>query len=544
MSLTNSLIQFDPIVTGSSTDLGPSVIAYYDRLSTSIDSNSNSSDSVYLSTATLHSEPLPTHPNTSLKSESTERLPVAIPPINAATSTPTKHRNFRVLSHNVQRMISHTNVTVDEINDIEQFGTPTAISTPSLKPTSKRQPTIIGSKQIKHPPIHLPLSKNICKLTQAQGNELVDAFDAIIGDLPDDVKTPTNLTDSSIHDPNRTPTNKTHSFLFENGYRDRAKPLPHASALTSIDERKVPKSTKIRKIAERLQTARSNNAAVSLEKIGNKMVKKSSSTGGANESDSSDDQFEDCIAEASNVYVNVPKTSQIVRANNGTTDVKVDDDAKSPNADNNVSAMTGSDVTMEKEPTEAPVTISEHSPRTSPSAKPKKLIFAVDTADGKPTTTTVHPQQLVIPDLARLKHRPLSASSICSTSSTSSSGSERLAGKHNVSYLASVESLADESELANSGLTLCERACMEIIDSEKSYVDDLGQVIKGYLADWKEGACLRTDELRVLFSNIEKVYAFNSVLLEQLVAAGSDPIGIAKCFVELKDRFDVYTTYW
>lgn len=524
------------IIPGSSTDLAPSVIAYYDRLSTSIDSNSNSSDSVNLSTATLHGEPLPAHPNTSLKTESTQRLPVTSPPSN--TSTPTKHRNFRVLSHNVQRMISHTSATVDECTDIEQLGTPTAISTPNPKSTSKRPSSTIGIKQIKHPPIHLPLSKNTCKLTQAQGNELVDAFDAITGDLPDDRKTPTNLIED--HDTNKTPINKNRSFLFENGYRDRAKPLSDGSspALTSIDERKGPKSTKIRKIVERLQAARSNNAALSAEKSGNKMVKKSNRSTGAEESDSSDDQFVDCIAEASNMYVNVPKTSQNAPSDSGKTELK-DDEERTPPPKADIEELSG--VTVEKEPTDKP--ISKHSPRTSPSAKPKKLLFAADTVDGKPTTT-VHPQQLVIPDLARLKHRPLSASSICSTSSTSSSGSERLAGKHGVSYLASVESLADESELVNSGLTLCERACMEIIDSEKSYVDDLGQVIKGYLADWKEGACLRTDELRILFSNIEKVYAFNSVLLEQLVAAGSDPVGIARCFVELKDRFDVYTTYW
>ena len=90
---------------------------------------------------------------------------------------------------------------------------------------------------------------------------------------------------------------------------------------------------------------------------------------------------------------------------------------------------------------------------------------------------------LMLPDIAKLKHRPLSSSSICSTSSSSSSssGTDHINGKLNTSYLASIESLADEHDLTDphSGMTVFERACMEIVDSERSYVNDLGEVIRG-----------------------------------------------------------------
>lgn len=90
---------------------------------------------------------------------------------------------------------------------------------------------------------------------------------------------------------------------------------------------------------------------------------------------------------------------------------------------------------------------------------------------------------LMLPEIAKLKHRPLSSSSICSTSSSSSSGSDHLNGKLTTSYLASVESLADQSENElmdpHSGMSVFERASMEICDSERSYVEDLGQVIRG-----------------------------------------------------------------
>ncbi|XP_039953560.1 uncharacterized protein LOC120770289 isoform X1 [Bactrocera tryoni] len=153
----------------------------------------------------------------------------------------------------------------------------------------------------------------------------------------------------------------------------------------------------------------------------------------------------------------------------------------------------------------------------------------------------------MLPEIAKLKHRPLSSSSICSTSSSSSSGSDHLNGKLATSYLASVESLADQSENElmdpHSGMTVLERAMLEIVDSERSFVEDLGQVIKGYLSDWRERACLRYDELKILFSNIEEIYEFNSTLLKQLINSGMDPGKIAKCFIELRERFDVYTTY-
>ncbi|SPP75582.1 uncharacterized protein LOC117592698 [Drosophila guanche] len=159
-------------------------------------------------------------------------------------------------------------------------------------------------------------------------------------------------------------------------------------------------------------------------------------------------------------------------------------------------------------------------------------------------------------ELARLNNRPLSSSSICSTSSSSSSGSDQLLhGKHTAtSYLASVESLAEsENELGDPHhhhhphhtvtMSVLERASLEIIDSERSFVEDLGQVIKGYLLDWKERACLRINELQILFANIEEIYEFNSQLLQRLINSGMEPGRIARCFIDLRDGFDVYTTY-
>ncbi|XP_017865603.1 PREDICTED: uncharacterized protein LOC108615559 isoform X1 [Drosophila arizonae] len=178
-------------------------------------------------------------------------------------------------------------------------------------------------------------------------------------------------------------------------------------------------------------------------------------------------------------------------------------------------------------------------------------------AESLDTLTDIKPKYPPrLSELTRLNNRPLSSSSICSTSSSSSSGSDQLLnGKlAATSYLASVESLAEsENELGDhhhhhhpshtNPMSVLERACLEIVDSERSFVEDLGQVIKGYLLDWKERACLRTDELQILFANIEEIYEFNSLLLQQLINSGMDPGRIAKCFIDLRDRFNVYTTY-
>ncbi|XP_050096288.1 uncharacterized protein LOC126578090 isoform X2 [Anopheles aquasalis] len=181
---------------------------------------------------------------------------------------------------------------------------------------------------------------------------------------------------------------------------------------------------------------------------------------------------------------------------------------------------------------------------------------------------------LMTPSTPVLNSRPLSASSIGSSySSTSTSSTGSSLGSENLlpggrkcssapSYQASVESLADHSEpepppiggsvagttmvgagITSTGLTMCERAVREIIESESSYVKDLGQVIRGYLEDWKERACLKPDQLKVLFSNIQEIYDFNFKLLNRLHEAKGDPAKISNCFIDLHAGFSCYTSY-
>ncbi|KAG4067613.1 hypothetical protein HA402_005385 [Bradysia odoriphaga] len=349
----------------------------------------------------------------------------------------------------------------------------------------------IGSLKNKH--TNIPLSKNTCKLTQA-GNELVDTLDSKLFSSCDSLNDPVekkrlSKTISSGHEPP-----------------------------------KVAKSSNILKIIQRLQSVNGSQTDDEIEESGSMSTSEVNSING---------HQSEPLAEAVNYFVKIP------------TDLAEVENFKNLQLSDVNGDLVKSEETVPSQPTIESIlengckshsNQNEHEDLTT-----QRVSLPKDVTESPFNNKT----SLTIPDIARLKHRPLSASSICSTSSSSSSGSENSASKIGVSYLASVESLADhsENELISGNMTLCERACREIIDSEKTYVDDLGQVIKGYLQDWKERACLKLDELKTLFSNIEDVFDFNSILLKQLLNSGTDPVKIAKCFLSMKDRFDAYTVY-
>nr|XP_049707782.1 uncharacterized protein LOC110371445 isoform X1 [Helicoverpa armigera] len=176
--------------------------------------------------------------------------------------------------------------------------------------------------------------------------------------------------------------------------------------------------------------------------------------------------------------------------------------------------------------------------------------------------------------------RPLSMSSIASSSSTSSSGVQNKGGV-NSAYLASIESLDDHSDAdmtsANGsnnfvnnagimtasaseertsqdtpraqlvdelpGLSQLERVCAEIVQTEIVYVEDLRQVVEGYLHVWRREVAFSDEQLSELFNNIEDIYNFNRSLCAELNTCRLDATCIARCFVKNTAGFSVYTSY-
>ncbi|XP_058809718.1 uncharacterized protein LOC131674914 [Phymastichus coffea] len=93
--------------------------------------------------------------------------------------------------------------------------------------------------------------------------------------------------------------------------------------------------------------------------------------------------------------------------------------------------------------------------------------------------------------------------------------------------------------------TPVERVLLEILITEAEYVDNLRQVIQGYLIIWRNDptSLIGEHELNGLFSNIEDIYEFNSNFLSALDASGLDPVAVANNFVEHNAGFKVYTEY-
>ncbi|XP_055519628.1 pleckstrin homology domain-containing family G member 3-like [Leucoraja erinacea] len=89
-----------------------------------------------------------------------------------------------------------------------------------------------------------------------------------------------------------------------------------------------------------------------------------------------------------------------------------------------------------------------------------------------------------------------------------------------------------------------ERVVREIVETERAYVRDLKSIVEDYLGciiDCGE-LPLQPDEVNTLFCNIEDIYQFNSELLDDLERS-KDPIGVAECFVDRSEEFDIYTLY-
>uniref|UniRef100_A0A8C8VXF8 Pleckstrin homology domain containing, family G (with RhoGef domain) member 2 n=1 Tax=Peromyscus maniculatus bairdii TaxID=230844 RepID=A0A8C8VXF8_PERMB len=89
-----------------------------------------------------------------------------------------------------------------------------------------------------------------------------------------------------------------------------------------------------------------------------------------------------------------------------------------------------------------------------------------------------------------------------------------------------------------------ERVAKEIVETERAYVRDLRSIVEDYLGPLMDGRALglSTEQVATLFANIEDIYEFSSELLEDLEGSSSAG-GIAECFVQRSEDFDIYTLY-
>ncbi|XP_030855466.1 uncharacterized protein LOC100891485 isoform X4 [Strongylocentrotus purpuratus] len=95
------------------------------------------------------------------------------------------------------------------------------------------------------------------------------------------------------------------------------------------------------------------------------------------------------------------------------------------------------------------------------------------------------------------------------------------------------------------GRTYLGRIVDEIIETERSYVGDLGDIIKGYNQTMKNhpDIQLSQEKFDTLYCNLEDIHSFNRELLADLEECDEDPVKVADCFLEVEDDFCIYTKY-
>ncbi|MEJ1275387.1 pleckstrin homology domain containing family G (with RhoGef domain) member 1 [Cricetulus griseus] len=94
-------------------------------------------------------------------------------------------------------------------------------------------------------------------------------------------------------------------------------------------------------------------------------------------------------------------------------------------------------------------------------------------------------------------------------------------------------------------LLYVDRVVQEILETERTYVQDLKSIVEDYLACIRDQAKLPlgTEDRAALFGNIQDIYHFNSELLQDLENCENDPVAIAECFVSKSEEFHIYTQY-
>ncbi|ESN96019.1 hypothetical protein HELRODRAFT_189072 [Helobdella robusta] len=86
--------------------------------------------------------------------------------------------------------------------------------------------------------------------------------------------------------------------------------------------------------------------------------------------------------------------------------------------------------------------------------------------------------------------------------------------------------------------------CKEIIDTERSYVKDLSEIIQGYMFRMKgRPDLISASQFSTLFGNIEEIFSLHNNMLNDLTASGMNVSELAKCFIKHSSQFKIYCSY-
>ncbi|XP_077567310.1 pleckstrin homology domain-containing family G member 1 isoform X2 [Stigmatopora nigra] len=93
--------------------------------------------------------------------------------------------------------------------------------------------------------------------------------------------------------------------------------------------------------------------------------------------------------------------------------------------------------------------------------------------------------------------------------------------------------------------TYVDRVVQEILDTERTYVQDLRSIVEDYMENINNQGLLglSSEDKGFLFGNIKDIHHFNRDLLHHLEKCNADPVAIAECFVSKSEEFHIYTQY-
>ncbi|XP_051816708.1 pleckstrin homology domain-containing family G member 1 isoform X1 [Acanthochromis polyacanthus] len=103
----------------------------------------------------------------------------------------------------------------------------------------------------------------------------------------------------------------------------------------------------------------------------------------------------------------------------------------------------------------------------------------------------------------------------------------------------------DRTSQVQGPITYVDRVVQEILDTERTYVQDLRSIVEDYLECISNNSrlALSSEDKGSLFGNIQDIYHFNRDLLHHLEKCNADPVAIAECFVSKSEEFHIYTQY-
>lgn len=407
-------------------------------------------------------------------------------------------KKLQIVSPNVQRMISSHQTTTETISSSQSSIKSSFVNglNPKSLISNRNTTSNLHSRRILLKNNHskssgiftaIPLSKNLSKISQS--NSLLDSIEPIVHTITDNNCNKTENHQDS--DSEKTPTNSDNSdnnkFIYNkqlnnnNNYKDTTNLNSNQSTYSDDDDNI---QNVLDKTSELINSLLYGNA----NETGRLHIQETKIPKDFKQIELIDEELK-----MKKSKENRHKYKSLNLDHSDNDEVYKDDAICETKSMENVT----DDTSLHLQPTASPklsysrAKLLSNRQLASPTQSPK---LYMNRKIGETITSTSDNILNAAPSSTSPKHRPLSAASISSSSSTSSAsttsssnsfGAEQLIGSKaipGITYLASIESLADHSEndgIEHISLTMCERAAMEILDSEKSYVEDLRQIIQG-----------------------------------------------------------------